>query len=479
MKTAQEYIDSLRDRNPVVYYMGRRVDNVVDHPAIRPHINSASMTYELATDPQHEELASAVSHLTGERVNRWTHIPHSPEDLVKKVKMLRLAGQRTGTCFQRCVGLDALSSLYSVTYEVDKSKGTSYHSRLVEFLKYVQKYDLMSDGAMTDPKGDRSLGPSAQPDPDQYVHVVERRENGIVVRGAKVHQTGAVNSHEIIVMPGTAMKPEDADYAVSFAVPIDTKGIIMIFGRQTNDTRKDEGGIDTGNATYGIVGGEALVVFEDVFVPWERVFMCGETDFAGLLVERFASYHRQNYGGCKTGVLDVLLGACTAISEYQGTIKASHIREKLVDIAHMSETLYAGSIACSWECSKLPAGSYYVNGMLANTTKLNVTKLFYEACRLAQDIAGGFIATMPSEKDLRDPEIGKYVEKYFKGTDAVPSEYRIRMGRLIENMTGGTALAECMHGAGSPQAQRIMIGRQANLPSKQKLAERLAGIQRG
>lgn len=477
MMTGEQYRESLRRLKLEVYYLGERIDSVVDHPALRPHVNSAAATYDLAHDPETEDLGTAKSHLSGERINRFTHIHHSPEELVKKVKMLRALGQRTGTCFQRCVGHDALNALFSVTYDTDAKRGTSYHGRFLDYLRYIQQNDLMIDGAMTDPKGDRSLAPSKQADPDLYLHVVERRPEGIVVRGAKAHQTGAVNSHEIIAMPTAAMGPDDADYAVSFALPSDTPGLIYVFGRQSNDVRRLEGGdIDVGNARFGIVGGEALVIFDDVFVPSERIFMCGEYEFAGSLVERFASYHRQNYGGCKTGVADVLVGACVAAADFQGTAKAAHVRDKMTEMVHLAETLYCGSIACSLESRRLAAGNYFVDPLLANTTKLNVTRFIYEICRLAQDIAGGFIATTPSEKDLRHPKVGPLVAKYMQGVSSVPAEHRIRIGRLIESMTGGTALAEAMHGAGSPQAQRVMILRQANLEHKRRLALRLAGI---
>ena len=476
--TGEEYIRSLREMKTVVYYRGERIENFVDHPAIRPHINAAAMTYEMAHDPQYEELLTTTSHLTGKKISRFTHIHQSAEDLVKKVKMLRAIAQRTGSCFQRCVGFDAINALYGVTYEIDQKKGTKYHERLVDFLLYIQETDRMVDGAMTDPKGDRSLPPSKQADPDQYLRVVERRDDGIVVRGAKVHQTGAVNSHEIVAMPTVALGPDDADWAVAFAIPMDAAGVICIFGRQTNDSRKEEGEIDQGNARFGAVGGEALVVFEDVFVPWERVFMCGEYEYAGMLVERFASYHRQNYGGCKTGLADVLVGACATLAKYQGTDKASHVRDKLTEMTHLAESMYCCSIACSAEGRRTPSGQYFVDPLLANTTKLNVTRNVYEIGRLAQDIAGGLLATLPSEADLRHPEVGKYVEKYFKGVAGIAAEDRIRIARLIENMSGGTAMVESMHGAGSPQAMKVMIQRQANLEHKMRLARDLAGVQR-
>ncbi len=477
LKTGQEYVDSLRQLRPVVYFMGERIEDVAAHPVTRPHVNAAAATYDMALDPLYEDLVSATSHLTGTRISRFTHIPQGTGDLVRKVKMLRAIAQRTATCFQRCVGMDALIALYTTTYEMDQKNGTSYHQRLVEYLRYVQDNDLISDGAMTDPKGDRSLPPGKQADPDLYLHIVERRKDGIVVRGAKAHQTGAVNAHQIIAMPTAALSPEEQDYAVAFAIPSDSPGLVYIFGRQTNDSRKLEGSIDQGNAGYGCVGGEALAVFNDVFVPWDRVFMCGETDFAGTLVERFAGYHRQNYGGCKTGVADVLVGAVATAAEYQGVGRASHVRDKITEMVHLAETLYAGSISCSAEGFATPSGAYTVDPLLANTTKLNVTRHLYEICRLAQDVAGGLLATLPAEQDLRHPVVGPYVEKYFQGVAGVPTEHRIRICRLIENMTGGTALVETMHGAGSPQAQRIMILRQSNLEHKKRLARRVAGIE--
>lgn len=476
IKTFDQYVEDLRNLNLEVYFMGEKIENPVDHPAIRPHINAAGMTYRFANDPEFEDLATATSHLTGKTINRFTHIHHSTEDLVKKVKLLRAIGQQTGTCYQRCVGFDAMNALYATTYDMDQKLGTEYHERFKKYLTYVQDNDLMCTGGMTDPKGDRSLSPGKQADPDLYLHVVKELEDGIVVKGAKAHQTGAVNSHEIIVMPTTALRQEDKAYAVSFALPSNAEGIFYIFGRQTNDERKMTGEIDQGNAEYAIVGGEALVVFEDVFVPWERVFMYGEVEFAGALVERFASHHRQNYGACKVGVTDVLVGATALIAEYNGADKASHVRDKIIEMIHLSETLHTGSLASAYEGVQEPAGSYYVNTMYANTVKHNITRFIYEICRLAHDIAGGLLATLPAEQDLKHPKIGPYVDKYFRGVASIPTEHRIRICRLLENMTGGTALVESMHGAGSPQAQRVMMYREANLGYKKELAKKLAGI---
>ncbi|MDQ2082957.1 4-hydroxyphenylacetate 3-hydroxylase family protein [Xanthobacteraceae bacterium Astr-EGSB] len=478
MRTGQQYIDSLRKRDIKVYLKGELLESstVVDHPFIRGHVASAAMTYDLAHDPRYEDLMTVKSHIDGRTINRFTHIHQSTEDLLKKVKMLRMISQKTGTCYQRCVGFDALNALYTVTFEMDAKLGTDYHKRLQAYLEYVQDTDIMVAGAMTDPKGDRSLRPGQQADPDLFVHVVKRDDKGIVIRGAKAHMTGMVNSHEMLIMPTMAMAPEDKDYAVSCALPVDAPGVIHIFGRQTNDDRKCEGDMDQGNARYGIVGGECLTVLEDVFVPWDKVFMCGEIDYAGLLVERFACYHRQNYGGCKGGVSDVVIGAAAVMADMSGYGKAAHIKEKLNEMIHMAESLYACSVACSAEGKKTASGAYFVDPLLANVGKHNVTKLIYDIDRLAQDIGGGLTATMPSEADLRSPVIGKYVEKYLKGVVSVPTEHRMRIGRLIENMTGGTALVESMHGAGSPQAQKVFYSKLSNLEHKKRLALDIAGV---
>ncbi|MBS3942627.1 MAG: 4-hydroxyphenylacetate 3-hydroxylase family protein [Dethiobacter sp.] len=480
MKTAPEYVESLRKLNFKVYMFGEKIENPVDHPIIRPSMNSVAKTYALAFDPRYEDLMTATSSLSGKKINRFTHLHQSTNDLVNKVKMQRLIGQKTAACYQRCVGFDAFNAMDSTTFEMDRDLGTEYHRRFRDFLRYVQEEDLTVDGAMTDPKGNRSLSPSRQADPDLYVRVVEKNDKGIIVRGAKAHQTGALNSHQLLVMPTAALGAEDSAYAVSFAVPADTEGILYIYGRQSCDTRKlEDGSIDVGNCFYG--GHEALVVLEDVFVPWERVFMCGEYMYAGTLVERFAGYHRQSYGGCKVGVGDVLIGAASLASEYSGAAKASHIRDKLIEMIHLNETLYSCGIACSAQGSRTASGTYLIDLLLANVCKLNVTRFPYEIARLAEDIAGGIMVTMPSEQDLRHPEIGKYVDKFLKGVAEVPTEHRMRILRLIENITLGTAAVgyrtESMHGAGSPQAQRIMISRQADMGQKQKLARVLSGIE--
>jgi 4-hydroxybutyryl-CoA dehydratase/vinylacetyl-CoA-Delta-isomerase len=478
-KTREQYIDSLRQMKKRIFLFGEEIENPVDHPMIRPSLNAVAMTYELSHDPKYEGLMTVESSLTGEKVNRFTHLNQSTDDLVKKVKMLRLLGQCTACCFQRCVGMDSFNAVDIVTHKMDQELGTDYNHKFRSYLRYIQQEDLVVDGAMTDAKGDRDLSPSEQVDPDLYVHIVHRNDAGIRIRGAKVHQTGALNSHELLVMPTRSLKSVEQDYAIVCAVPGDAEGLLYVYGRQASDTRKLEGGrIDVGNYKFG--GHEAVIIFQDVFVPWERVFMCGEFAYAGELVEIFAAYHRASYGGCKVGVGDVLIGAARAISRYQGVEKASHIKDKIVEMVHLNETLYACGIACSTEGARTASGTFLINMQLANVCKLNVTRFPYQIASLAQDIAGGLLVTLPSEKDFENPEVGPLLKKYLVSAGEYSTSDRQRMLRLIENLTIGTGavgyLTESMHGAGSPMAQRIMLGRLSDLDSKEKLAEHIAGI---
>ena len=475
--SGEDYIESLRNRKLRIFLFGEQVEEPVDHPMIRPSLNAVARTYDLALEVP--ELASVISPFTGERTSRFLHVCTDAKDLVLQNKMQRKLGQDTGTCFQRCVGMDAFNTLYSVTFEMDEVHATDYHNRLVDFLTHMHKYNFVIGGAMTDVKGDRRLAPHLQEDPDMFVHIVNRTDEGVYISGAKAHQTGCINSHWMVVMPTMRLGEADQMYAIAGAVPVDAVGITYIYGRQSCDTRSMEGGqIDQGNATYG--GQEAMVLFDNVFIPHELIFMDGEFEFASLLVERFTTYHRRSYV-CKSGVGDVLIGAAASIAEYNGVEKASHIRDKLVEMTHLNETIYGTGIASSYQGYATKSGAYICDSMLSNVCKHHVTKMPYEISRISQDLAGGLVVTLPSEKELDHPEIGRLLRKYLKGKADVPTENRVRILRLIENMTLGRNavgyLTESLHGAGSPQAQRILIGRHMQLAYKKRLAQILAGIE--
>jgi 4-hydroxybutyryl-CoA dehydratase/vinylacetyl-CoA-Delta-isomerase len=456
--------------------MGKLVEDPLSHPIIRPSIEAMAETYELAVNEP--ELGSVKSPYTGESINRFLHIAESNDDLYLQNKMQRKLGQLTGTCFQRCVGMDAFNALHSVTFEIDEKYSTKYHQNFISFLTEMHKYNLVIGGAMTDVKGDRSKLPHEQEDEDLYLRIVDRDENGVYVKGAKAHQTGCINSHWMVVMPTLRLTDKDKDYAIVGAIPVDAEGITYIYGRQSCDTRSMEPGeYDVGNKYFA--GQEAMVIFDNVFIPNELIFMNGEFEFASMLVERFTTYHRRSYV-CKAGVGDVLIGAAATIAEYNGVENASHISDKLVEMNKMNETIYATGIASSLQGSKTKSGNYINDDLLANVCKQHVTKDTFEIGRLAQDLAGGLVGSMPSGMDFNEGEMSSELKKYLKGIKETNAEDRVKILRLIENMTLGrnavAYLTESLHGAGSPQAQRVQIKRKVNIDEKKELAKKLSGI---
>lgn len=463
MRTADQYLESLRARKLRLFVDGQLCAEPVDHPKVRPAINAVAATYALAHQPQTAALATSHSELVGGPVNRFTALFLDKEDLQRKLALQRILGRLTGTCFQRCVGLDGINSLFIATHARPEA-----HARFTRWLTEVQTRDEMLNGAMTDPKGDRSKRPVEQA--EHYVRVVERRADGVVLRGAKVHQTGAANAHQILVMPGQALRPGEEDFAIACAMPVDAPGVTMVLGRQPSDERR--GGPDAGNARFG--GQECVVLFDDVFVPHERVFLDGDVEACGVLLEAFAGFHRASYGGCKPGNLDVLIGAADLVTRIHGVRRASHVRDKLVQMSHLTETIHAVGVGASAKGEQHPSGVWQVDRVLANVCKHHVTSLPYEVVRLAEDLAGGSMVTLPSLADLEHPEIGEQLRSIAGG------EERAKALRLIESMAYGAGSVpfriECMHGAGSPQAQRVVLEREIDWDAKVARARVLAGL---
>jgi len=475
IKTSEQYLASLRRLKPTAYMFGEKIENVVDNPRIRAGINTTGATYELANHEKYKDLITTLSPLTGEHINRFTLPPQSTEDLVMRVKINRILGGYVGTCHQRCTGLDCLCTLSIVAYDIDKKYGTHYYDRFKEFLKSMQKNDLTGNASVTDVKGDRNLSPREQPDKDMYLRVVDQTKEGIIVRGAKVHQTGSLSAHEIIVLPTRAMQKGDEDYALAFAIPSDTEGLIHVVGRNSMDTREIEG-VDCGNIRYSKYC--PTLIFDEVLVPWDRVFMFREVEFTGEMVSRFSAFHRQSHGGCKSGKIDVMTGAALLMMEYNGTTKVSQHREKVINMIHMAETLYGCSLAASYEGKKEPSGTYFIDPILANASKIHEGKEMAEVTRLLIDVTGGFVADLPSDRDFENPEIGELLKKYLKGATEVPVEKRIKMLRLIEKMAMESAdTISDIHGGGSPAAHRVTIFRESDIDYKKRCAKRLAGIE--
>jgi 4-hydroxybutyryl-CoA dehydratase/vinylacetyl-CoA-Delta-isomerase len=474
IKTSKQYYESLNKLNPLVYILGEKAENVFEHPLISHMTASVAKTYELENDPEGKKLLVTKSDLIDEDVSRFVKFYKSPEDLLAKIRMLKFISQRIGTCYMRCTGMDAINSIGIETYNCDKKYGTKYFERLKNFVQYIQKNDFVVFSGVTDVKGDRSLRPSQQKDPDLYLHVVDKDKNGIIVRGAKIHQTGSICAHWGLIVPAREMREADKDYAVCFAVPTDTKGLIHVYGRGTLEARPLQG-CDLGNVEFSKFA--PMVIFNDVFIPWDNVFLCGEYEYAGEMVRNFGNYHRHSHGGCKCGVGDILIGAAAVAADYNGLSNVSHINSKYVEMMKVTEAIYGCSVAASIESEKTPSGIYTVDPVLSNTSKLYEGKELHEVIRMMIEIAGGMVADLPSDKDFSNPEIGTLLTKYLKGIDSVSTSDRVRIFRLIEKLAFESRdIVSNIHGAGSPETHKMTILRNADIESKKKLAKKLAGI---
>lgn len=480
MKTSQEYKDSIKAMNPVVYAFGEKAQQVVDHPAFEPTLNAIALTYEMAKESENENLMTAKSPFTDKPVNRFLHICQSPEDLIKRGELSKFLTPFHGACVgARCVGTGALNTLYAVTYDIDKKYGTEYHDRFVKFLKHVQEEDLVCSGMVTDAKGDRSLSPSQQADPDVYLRLVEKRADGIVVRGAKAHQSGAALAHYNLVVPTTSMKENEQEFALAFAVPPNAPGIIHIAEGPAPNARRlyDSDEMDFGNAKYG-VHGSTLVVFNDVFIPNEMVFMCGEWEFAGVMAASFGTFQRLATASCKSGHIDLTCGAAAVAADYNGCEKMSHIKEKIVDMSFDSALAFGAAVAAGYKAKKHPSGVYFPDDLLVNAAKLQAVDGVWKASKLATEIVGGIISTAPTQKDFDNPEIAEYVDKYFRGKAEVSTEDRVRITRLLEYLVGQGSIipTESSHGGGPAAVQRLGMRMNNNLNYFKGRAIKMAGI---
>jgi len=477
LKTASEYIESVKKLKPKVYLNGKRVDSILENPVTKTVVDSMAKIYEMTKDPKYENVMTAYSPFIKDSISRCVHIFQSKEDLEKRIEMAILTSQVLGTCNYRCPACDVLNALASVTYEMDKKLGTNYNKRFVEYLKWIQVNDVACSGSLTDVKGDRSKRPKEQ-DPDMYLRVVAKREDGIVVRGARIHQSGAIAAEETIVLPGVTFRKGEEEYAIAFAIPNSTKGLTYICQYTPEDAERllAEDIRELGNPIYGIRE-TCMMVFEDVFVPWERVFMCGEVEYTMTMWSRFARIHRMSCGGaCKVGFGELMIGAAQTMAEYLGTAGTPHIREKITEMVQTNETLHACALASAFKGTEEPSGSgvYLPDRMFGNVSKLNVAEGFWRMIALLGDVAGGLAVTMPSEKELINPDTSGYIKKYLKA--AVPAEKRMRMTKFVQNWVAGPHGVGTWHGAGSPQAQRLEIYRTVNLEEKKQMAKRLAGI---
>ncbi|MCS6926422.1 MAG: gamma-aminobutyrate dehydratase [Candidatus Binatia bacterium] len=477
LRTPEQYKASLRDGREV-YYRGELVPDVTTHPVIGVAVEHACIDYRLAEDPRYRDLAVMTDPQTGELYSRYYHIPQNSEDLLQRSRLIATSTREGATLVVliKEIGTDALFALHIVAEELAKRGKPEYRERVQKYYRMCRDRDYGVAVAQSDVKGDRSLGPQGQEHPDYYVRVVEERPDGIVVRGAKVHTSVSTNTDEVIVLPTRAMRAEDKPYAVAFALPIATKGLKLI-ASSYGGFKKDPFEFPI-SARHKMM--ETLTIFDDVFVPWERVFLCGETEAAGLLALTFVKFHRFTAVSYKLPLLELLAGAARAMAEYNGVENAAHIREKLTKLATYHATVQGLIIAAAQQHEILPPGVAVPNTLLTNVAKYQFAANYHTAVQMVQDVSGGLLVTGPSVEDWRSEAIGPYIRKYLGGKKGVPTEHRLRMLNLISDLTasdfGGYQEVLAVHAEGSLEAEKIQTYREYDFDAAAAYARELAGI---
>lgn len=474
MVTQEAYLERLAKMKKNVYLDGEKIGR--DDPRVIKASQAVRMTFSLAQNPEYEDLMTATSHITGKKINRFTHINQTQEDLLNKQEMVRKLCGIVGGCIQRCMGCDMLNGISVVSKDVDLKYGTHYYENFLKYCEYFQENDLVAAGAQTDPKGDRVARPAQQWDPDQYLHVVERRPDGVVVRGCKLHNTIAPYADEIIVTPTRMMGRNEGDYAIAFAIPADTEGVYLIC-RDALVADRDPG-VAAPIANIGDL--ESMTVFDNVFIPNERIFLNGETDFAGPMALTFALYHRHSYTGCKPGIGDVIMGATALLADYNNIEKQPHVKEKMVELISAAELVYGAGMVSAYKSKKAASGTQVPDVTYANIGRRHAGHNIFHEYNILCDIAGGLSATLPNSRDYMNPEIQEYIKKYVTRREGVSAEDCYRAFALASDILTGDfysiMLVAGVHGGGSPIMEDIAIMGAYDLKEKKQIAKNLAGI---
>ncbi len=472
LMTGEAYRESLRAMSPRVFVNGEAVASVADEPLLAPGVNAISLTYDFALETRYQPLMVATEADTGREVNRFNHINRSTRDLLNKLEAVRLVCQHTG-CAQRYLTQDALNAIHQATHRIDADKGTNYHQRLINYMHQVQDEDLVLGVAMTDAKGDRSKRPHEQANPDTFVHIKQRRPDGIVLSGCKAIITGAPYMHGLLVMPSRNMTEADKDFAVCCVVPLDVDGLTIIArpaGRPGESAAKFSG-------KYGQALGVAM--FEDVFVPWEHVFLAGEWEHSQFLTQSYATHHRHTCVGARAGFGDLLIGAGVLMSEANGLEieKTSHLRERMVELIKIVEGIYATGVAASIYGTEDLSGAWEPERVFSNVGKLMLATQIYDMHRIAHEVSGGLIVALPGPDEDHNPATAGSLADVLRGRDDVPYRHRAEVARFIEDLTASSTAGWfstiSLHGGGSPAAMGLEIFRSYPVQDKVELVEKL------
>jgi 4-hydroxybutyryl-CoA dehydratase / vinylacetyl-CoA-Delta-isomerase len=472
MRKGEDYVDSLRRLKSRVFVQGQLAKNVADHPLFQSTIYAwGKWLCDAAFEPKLKSLMTARSELTGEDVHIFWHMPSDTAGLLQNFDAAIKLAERVPITGYTSIARDELAGLLSVLPEVDRKYETNYTARLKEYLRTFQRRQIIGSAAITDVKGDRNLRPAEQRDPDMYLRIVERRTDGIVVRGAKAHTSGGVICEELVVIAQRAMREDDRDYAVAFAIPVDSPGITLV-ARGINMPP------DPQQAPLSHIGAvvESLTIFDDVFVPTERIFLCGESEFCGAVANNFATINRHGYLGTDYGKLELFIGAAALIAEYNGVADKPHIRDKIAEMIKLASAIYALGIAAAVKSSVIN-GVAFPDTVMTNAGKHLTMEAHYVCARLLSEVAGGAAVTMPSVRDLKHPEVAPYIEKYFKTVPEISVADRIRLfhfiGDLCSSEYAGWWYNEIIHGSGSPAAERVQMYREFDLESTKQLVRTL------
>ena len=477
LMSSTQYRDSLRSYTPRVFVDGDAVKCVADEPRLRPGINAIGVTYDYALDPAHASLALAPHTSRAGHINRFLALNRDSNDLLAKLEYTRLTCQETG-CAMRYLTMDGLNAAWQLTHRLDAAtNGSEYHGRLRAYIERVQDRDLTVGIAMTDAKGDRSLRPHQQDNPNAYVHVVGRQPGGVLISGTKAIVTSAPYVHELLVLPGRAMTPEDRDFAIACAVPIDAKGLTII--------ARPAGRPGTEKAIFSNKYGQttAVCVFDQVFVPWDCVFLCGEAEHSEFLTKSYATHHRHTCIGARAGFGDLLIGAGALIVEANGLdlLRNTHLRETMVELIKTVEGFYACGVAASVYPSNDPSGVVEPDAVFANIGKLLLATQIYDMHRLAHEVSGGLIVALPGPDEDHNPETRAILADVLRGRADIPYGKRAQVARFIEDLTASDAAGWMslisLHGGGSPAAMKAEIFRRYPIDDRKKLVARL--LERG
>ena len=482
LMSGDAYRESLRRYHPKVYVDGREVHSVADEPAFRPGVNALAFTYDYALRPELAPIAQATQSSRGRVVSRMLHVNESAGDLLNKLEAVRVLYQETG-CAQRYLAHDALNGIAQATACIDDARGTTEHSaRFAQYLAHVQDTDLSLGVAMTDAKGDRSRKPHQQANPDTYVHVVEKNGKGIVISGTKAIVTGGPYMHELLVIPSRNMGAEDEAFAVCCAVRVDAPGITIVSRPAGRPGEKLEHGDALFSRKYG--QSTAVVIFDRVFVPWEKVFYAGEWEHSHVLTYSYATHHRHSCIAARAGFGDLLIGAGALMCEANGLDPGtkSNLREPMVELIKITEGFYACGVAASVYATKDPySGSFMPEPVFANIGKLLLATQIYDMHRIAHEVSGGLIVALPGPDEDHNPATAAKLSEVLQANASIPYDKRIETARFIEDLTasyqGGWYSVISLHGGGSPAAMKQEIWRNYPVGSKVELVERL--LERG